>query len=221
MIGDIPDGLIVTQGECLPDVEDRYVYPVIYGTEEWYSASMEEREELSQLSGDRIKTLSSYALIRSLLDKPRIWLDYLLSSSLSPVAICDRIIFSSHNSVPEFEKRGDRVQALISYYAVVSLNCYGQTDFDTQLKVLEVWFIRDAILHAMNDAQRKQAVALLLQKHKKKQSYNQATLVAMAWIMYEDRYPPIVEHYKTIKLTKEHYFEKKDNIISFAKKYCD
>ncbi|MDR1624711.1 MAG: hypothetical protein LBS04_07040, partial [Tannerellaceae bacterium] len=112
----------------------------------------------------------------------------------------------------------DRVQALISYYAVVSLNCYGQTDFDTQLKVLEVWFIRDAILHSMDSIQKRHTVTLLLQKHKKKQSYSQATLVAMAWIMYEDRYPPVVEYYKNIKLTKEHWFEK-NNIISFAEKY--
>jgi hypothetical protein len=218
MMGDIADGLIITQGECLPDVEDRYVYPAIQGTEEWYSASLEEREELSQLPGDKLKTLSSYALIRSLMDRPGLSWSFSISSSLSPVVTCDGYIFSRHNSVPEFETREDRAEALISYYAAVSLTCYGQMDFDAQLKALEVWFIRDAILHAMNGAQRKQAVTLLLQKHKKKQSYSQATLAAIAWIMYEDRYAPVVEYYKNRTLTKDHYFENKD-ILSFAEKY--
>jgi hypothetical protein len=98
--GGIPEGLTVVPGECLPDVEDKYVYPAMPGTEAWDSASEEEKERLSQLPEDGIKILSLYALIRSLLDRPRLGLDYLASSSASPVVTCDRIIFSKHNSVP-------------------------------------------------------------------------------------------------------------------------
>jgi hypothetical protein len=218
--------LTVTPGECLPDIEDRFVYPAVYGTEEWISASGEEKERLLQLPEDRIKSLSSYALISSLLDKPGIWSDYALSSNSSPVATCDRFIFSKHNSVPEFEKRNDRVQSLLSYYAAVSPDCYEslqteeQMTFAIQLCVLEVWFIRDAILHTMNSAQKKQTVTLLLQKHEQKQSYGNATMDAMAWIMYEDRYSPLMKHYKGATLSKEYsFFDRRDDIISFAKSY--
>jgi hypothetical protein len=220
-------GLIVTLGDCLPDVEDKYVYPVVQGTEEWASASLEERESrLSQLPGDKLKTLSSCALIRSLLDYPLLN-NYLLSSHSSPVVSCDRFIFSKHNSVPEFEKREDRVKALLSYYAALCPDCYEstdvkkQTDFYIQVCVLEVWFIRDAILHSMNDTQKKQAVALLLQKHKQRQSYSDASIVAMAWIMYNDGYSPIMTYYKNSALYKEGTFDvdQKNDIISFAESY--
>jgi hypothetical protein len=223
--GDMPEELTVMPGECLPNVEDEYVYSIVPGTEEWDSASEEEKNSLSQLPDDRIKTLSSYALIRSLLDRPRLSLAYGLSNNSSPVVTCDRFIFSKHNSVPEFEERKDRVNALISYYAAVSCDCYESPDveaqmtFDIQLRVLEVWFIRDAILHSMNSVQKRQVVTLLLQKHEQKQSYSDATLIAMAWIMYEDRYSPIVEYYKDVTLSKEYSSFLRDDIISFAKNY--
>ncbi|MDR1336885.1 MAG: hypothetical protein LBK22_08660 [Tannerella sp.] len=221
--GDMPEGLTVMPGECLPDVEDRYVYPAIPGTEAWNSASEEEKEKLCQLPEERIKTGSSYALICGLLDSPRLW-DCLLSSHSSPVVTCDRAIFSKHNSVPEFEKRKDRVQALITYYAAVGRDCYesldvnAQMNFSIQLHVLEVWFIRDAILHSMDAAQKKQAVALLLQKHERKQSYSDASLIAMAWIMYDSQYAPVRAYYRDGTLHKESSVaNRKDDIISFAK----
>jgi hypothetical protein len=224
--GDMPEGLTVAPGECLPDVEDKYVYPAIPGTAAWDLASGEEKERLRQLPEDRIKTLSSYALIRSLLDMPRLCLDYGLSSTASPVVTCDRAIFSKHNSVPEFEKRKDRVKTLISYYAAVSCDCYESPDgetqmnFNIQLHVLEVWFIRDAILDSMDGAQKRQAVALLLQKHEQKQSYSDASLIAMTWIMYDDEYAPVKAYYKDRMLFKESSVaDRKEDIISFAKNY--
>jgi hypothetical protein len=70
---------------------------------------------LSQLPEEKLKTLSTGALIRSLLDYPLIWNDH-LSSHSSPVVSCDRYLFSRHNSVPEFEQRKDCVKALLSYF---------------------------------------------------------------------------------------------------------
>jgi hypothetical protein len=224
--GDMPKGLTMMPGMCLPDVEDQYVYPARPGTEAWDSASGEEKGRLCRLPEEKVNTLSSYALIRSLLDRPRLGQDYLSSSTASPVATCDRVIFSTHNSVPEFEKREDRVEALISYYAAVGLDCYESPDadermnFDIQLHVLEVWFIRDAILDSMDAAQKKQAVALLLQKHERMQSCSDASLIAMAWIMYDAGYSPVRTYYENGTLFKESsVFDQKDDIISFAKAY--
>jgi hypothetical protein len=224
----INSSLIITPGDCLPDVEDKYVYPVHRGTEEWASASAREREEkLSQLPEDKLKTLSTYALIRSLLDYPLLW-NYYLSSHSSPVVSCDRFIFSQHNSVPEFEKRKNRIEALLSYYAALNLDCYEapdakrQMDFVIQVCVLEVWFIRDAVLHSMNDTQKKQAVSLLLQKHRQRQSYSDASLVAMAWIMYDAGYSPLTAYYQNKTLSKDDLWvddDQRNDIISFAENY--
>jgi hypothetical protein len=212
--------LLITPRNCLPDVMDKYVYPVVPGTEEWNAASEEEKEMLCQLPEDRIKTLSTYALIRSLMDKPLLW-NYYLSSNASPVVSCDRFIFSRHNSVPEFEKRNNRVQALLSYYAAVCFDCYESLDtgerinFNIQLCVLEVWFVRDAILHSMNTVQKKQAVSLLLQKYEQSPLYSDASLVAMIWIMYDDLYPPIMALPKDVPFNAG----QRNDIISFAKSY--
>jgi hypothetical protein len=93
-------------------------------------------------------------------------------------------------------------------------------DFDLPLYVLEVWFIRDAILHSMNGAQKKQAVTLLLQKHEQTQSYSDASLIAMAWIMYDDQYSPVRTYYKGKTLSKESLVAcQRNDIISFAKNY--
>jgi hypothetical protein len=91
-------------------------------------------------------------------------------------------------------------------------------EFGIQLHVLEVWFIRDAILHSMDAAQKKQAVALLLQKHEPKQSYSYASLIAMAWIMYDGQYAPVRAYYRNGTL-ESMVANQRDDIISFAKNY--
>jgi hypothetical protein len=219
--------LIITPGNCLPDVADKYAYPLVPETEEWTAASLEERERLSRLPEDTLKTLSSCALIHSLLDYPLLS-NYLLSSNASPVVSSDRFIFSQHNSVPEFEKREDRVKALLSYYAAVNPDCNESPDvkrqmnFNIRLCVLEVWFIRDAILLSMNDAQKKQAITLLLQKHKQRQSYSDASLVAMAWIMYNAVYSPLMKYCQDRPLSKEVLFDadQRNDIILYAEGYA-
>ncbi|MDR1499663.1 MAG: hypothetical protein LBI58_01635 [Tannerellaceae bacterium] len=206
------EGLILNPGQCLPDVGDRYIYPVATG-----------EETLELPTADKVKSLSTYALICSVLDHPQLWYVY-ASSDSSPVASFDRFVFSIHNSVPEFEKREDRIQALLSYYSAVSHDCYNSLDtweqmtFSAQLSVLELWFIRDGILLSMSSGQKKQAVSLLLHKHQQREDY--ASLIAMAWIMYQDSYSPIMEYYKDGTPVKEHLtVYKRDDVIAFAEKY--
>jgi hypothetical protein len=154
-------------------------------------------------------------------------MDYFLSSNASPVGTCNRMIFSQHNSVTEFEKRKNRIESLISYYDAISFDCYSSPD-DTQAKmnfpiqrcVLEIWFTRDAILRSLDKAQKKQVVSLLLQKYKQK-SDGMGTLTAMAWIMYDDQYSPVVSYYGNIS-SNEYFMVREDEIndvIVFAENY--
>jgi hypothetical protein len=209
-------GTILTPGQCLPDVKDRYIYgsDIPPDTKEW------------RLPEGKVEVLSTYALISSVLDYPRLW-DYYASSHSSPVVSCENFIFSRLNSVSEFEKRKDRIQALMSYYAAVGVDCYEslsteeQMTFDIQMKVLEVWFLRDEILLYMNATQKRRAVSLILQKHRQRQDYDDASFIALAWIMYENQYLPIVDYYQNSYLNKESTPADDDNrhILAFAENY--
>jgi hypothetical protein len=218
-------------GDCLPDVADKYEYPVMPGTTEWNSASMDEKLALIQLPDEKLESLSSHALIRSLLDMPSLAMNYMLSSNSSPIGTCNRFVFSQHNSVAEFEKRKDRVDALISYYETVGFGCYHSLDekdqmsFPVQLYVLQIWFTRDAILHSLDKAQKKRVVSLLLQKYRQQSdvmgalSVGEGALTAMAWIMYDDQYAPVVSHYGTVSSNEYFTAGNVDDVIAFAKNY--
>jgi hypothetical protein len=222
--------LVVLPGECLPNAEDKYVYPVVPGMEEWNSASSEERAKLSQLSVAELKSISTVALIQSLLEKPSLSLAFWASSNSSPIGTCYKI-YSTHNSVPEFENRKDRVEALISYYDAVCFDCFPSLDiidrghFSVQLTVLEILFTREKILQQLNTKQKKQVVALLLNKYElKKGTGINGSLTAMAWILYDDNYPPVKTFYGNNELSKENfevYGEDIEDIILFAKKYIN
>jgi hypothetical protein len=222
--------LVITPGKCLPDAEDKYVYPVVPGMEEWASASPEEKARLSQLPVEKLKSISTVALIQSLLERPLLTLDYWASDNSSPIGTC-YAIYSTHNSVSEFENRKDRVEALISYYDAVCFDCLPSLDvnageqFSVQLTVLEILFTKEKILRQLNTKQRKQAVARLLDKYKQKLNKEtgiNGSLAAMAWIMYDDNYPPVKTFYGNKDLSKENFevYEKDmEDIILFTENY--
>lgn len=229
--GEMSSDPIAESGHCLPDVADRYEYPVVPGTTQWASASDDEKLALVQMPDEKLESLSSHALIQSLLDKPLLAMSYMLSSNSSPIGTCNRFIFSGQNSVAEFEKRKNRVDALLSYYEAVGCDCYNAMDetdrrtFSIQLCVLDVWFTRDAILRSLDEKQKQQVVALLLQKYRQRLdvtgAYSVGALTAMAWIMYDDRYAPVVSYYGTV--SSNEYFmvllEQIKDITAFAENY--
>jgi hypothetical protein len=186
--------ITVHPGNCFPDIKDKYVYPEIPAT-----ASVNEREQLSQLPDKVLKSLSTYALIQSLTDRPSLFMKYLLSSNISHIGT-SYIIHAGHNSVAEFETRADRVESLMAYYGFIGFDCFqsldeiGQSTFSIRLTVVEALFTRDKVLQSLNSAQKKQIVALLLEKYNQK-TLNKVgaggSLDAMAVIMIEDQYPPV------------------------------
>jgi hypothetical protein len=228
----IPEGLIITPGKCLPDAKDRYEYPVRPGMQEWDNLSYEEKNKLSQIPDETLKTLSTYALIQGLMEKPLLELNVLLSSDTSPIRTFYRS-FSSINAVSELENRQDIVEALTGYYEAVSFDCslthisnalpLRPNSFTTQLEVLEILFTRDKILRQMNSVQKKHAVSLLLDKYKQETKilgYGQCAVTVMAWIMIDDNYSSFMTFYKNKGLDKYiidgNYM---DDVVSFAKKY--
>lgn len=223
--------LSVNPERCLPDAKDRYVYPVLPGTDEWNASSWEEKARISQPPGDMLKSLSTYALIQSLLERPLLDLDYLLSSNGSPIGTCYRI-YLSHNSVAELEEREDRFEALTNYYKAVCFDCLPSlkdSSFSYQLTALEVLFTRKKILQPLTTPQKQQIVSLLLEKYRLEQSNGLGTrgsVTTMAWIMYDDRYSPVVTYYDGTNLSEEwlewfdlHSEGEVDDIISFSEKY--
>ncbi|MDR0575812.1 MAG: hypothetical protein LBG96_17625 [Tannerella sp.] len=230
--GDMQTELVFADEKCLPDAKDKYIYPVVPDMEEWSVASSEKREKFMQLPTGKLKSLSTFALLQSLLDKPLLQLDYLSSGNISPIGTCYKI-YSSHNSIPAFEGRKDAVSALMMYYEAICFDCLRVFDFEArgkfsiQLTILEILFTREKILRQLDTAQKKQVVVLLLEKCRRKQDERigiNGSLAAMAWIMYEDKYLPVIAFYGSGELSNEWfavYGDQENDIILFAENYTN
>ena len=222
------EGLILKPDVCLPDVEDKYVYPdyEVLG----HLTTEEEILAALQLPDDILNSISTFGLIRSILDFPWLWISYYASSNNSPIDRCYNA-FSMYNCVPELEKRADNADALAAYYSAVSLNCFKsmsaeeQLCFSVQLTALEVLFIKPDILNKFDSAEKHKVVALMLQKYKEFNKLDArkgiGAIFSMAYIMYDDQYPPIVECLgPDIKLYEFFIWaDIIDDIISFAESY--
>jgi len=220
------EDITVRTGNCFPDIKDKYVYPEIT-----VAASEDEQERLNQPPADLLKSLSTYALLQSLTDKPSLYMKYMLSSNSSPIGTSYKI-YAFHNSVPEFETRKDRVEALTAYYESIGFECFqslspdlfGQGAFSIQLTVIEALFTRDKILETLTSAQKKQIVALLLEKYKQKTLNNVGaggSLETMVVIMAADQYPPVTALYENLGEWKEWLtiWDHLDEIVPFAEDY--
>ncbi|MDR1722542.1 MAG: hypothetical protein LBR84_01215, partial [Tannerella sp.] len=190
--------LLKNSTECFPYTTDKYIYPIQFGSEEWMALTDEEKENYSQLPQEVLTSISTCGLIQSLLDKPALYLDYMASSNTSPVVTAERFVFSHHNSIPEFDKRKDRVEALMSFYELSDCECIHDIGFATQLVVLETLFTRKSINDALNATQKKKIVSLLLDKYGQETSTGFSCIgatTAMTVIMYRDDYAPIVSYF--------------------------
>lgn len=222
------EGLIQTPGVCLPDVKDKYVYP---NSEVWGNlTSEEERLAVLQIPDEILKNISTFGLIRSILDIPTYW-DYYASSNSSPIVRCYGI-FGDYNCVQELEKREDNADALATYYSAVGLGCVESMDtekrllFSVQLTALETLFTKPDILKKYDYSEKQKVVAMMLQMYKKVTKLDvkmgSGALCSIAWIMYDDQYPPIVEYLGTnLALFDVNfvYANQIDDVVSFAESY--
>ena len=242
------DGLIFTHGMCLPDVADKYVYPIIPGTEEWKKlGSEEEAIKAYQLPDNELKNISTLGLIRSFLDIPMLSSSYHLFSDASSIGRMNKI-YPYYNSAQEIINREDAGEALLLYYDAICFDCLTpkkvmhQMDFDEQVRVaglqmkfdvlltaVEVFFSQQQILDRLNDKDKQNIVATLLDKTLQIQEVNSyidgylrsayTAVEVMANVMYFSNYQPIVEYFGSGKEYIASWAADVDDIILFANQF--
>ena len=151
------DELVIIADDCLPDVADKHVYPIIHGPEIWEY----------QIPDNVLKKTSTLGLIRSFLDHPTLNGRYYTSSLAGEIARFSRI-FSNDNCAQELISRNDAGDALLWYYNAVSFDCVKtqtvseKMTFAAQLAGIAVFFTQEEIFAHLD---KKKAVALLLSKN--------------------------------------------------------
>jgi hypothetical protein len=237
------DNLMITPGMCLPDVADKYVFPIVSGTEEWKKLeSQEEVLKVYQIPDDVLKTISTPGLIRSFLDIPLWWNDFYLSSVASRIATFNRI-YPNYNSAVEYLNRKDASEVLLLYFDAMGFDCLKkqeeidrmdwdeqvreagkQMHFTSQFTAIQAFFVQQKILDQLDYENKQKAVFMLLSKYEQIQKLNiegfhdPAAIEAMACMMYHAQYLPVVEYFDT----RQHFditADKVGNIISFAKQF--
>jgi hypothetical protein len=175
------------------------------------------------LPDDVLKNISTFGLIRSILDIPSLYFYFMLSSNSSPIGT-GYSIFSHYNAVVELGNRENSGDALLAYYQSVCYDCLKtmddseQLEFSIQLMALEVLFTKSEILKQFDLGKKQKLVSLILEKYQQKQ-YG-GTLEVMIWIMYDDGYPPIVKYFESTGLNKEWAFIFQINdIIAIAESF--
>ncbi len=221
---------------CFPNVDDRYEYPVIPGTEEWSQlSSTDEAFQVCQLPDNVLKSISTTGLIDALVHSPLFTGYYLLSSS-PPIETWYRH-YSRFNSTQELFNRENLGEALVSYYKAIDLDCIESTDRDEdysltgeyeRLMGLEFLFTNQEILVKTGHQKKQELVEAFLTKHEQNKEH-WTVIVPIAWVMLDDNYTPMVEYYEnntglyeqSILLGYVFSTEQSDLIISIANSYIN
>ena len=225
---------------CFPDVEDKYVYPVKHGTEEWWKYNPRNIctgetpiEKFCQLPDSVLNSISTLRLIRSFVDAPcKIYLEYLLSSNGSSLHTARRL-FPKFNSLQELLTREDAAKLLIGYNAAIMLDCYETLDdigsnweFTYRLRTFQYLFTMPEILNQFDNEDKVNAVKSLLVTNKQwvnmgyvNSGMNSTILVVMVYIMYDDMLPFFDK--ETLENFKYEHYPKDliDDIIAFAENF--
>jgi len=220
--------LTVSSGACFPEVSDKYVYPIVPGMIEWQTAkSTDEIYEFCQLPDSILKSISTPGLIDALIHAPMFTGFYLLSSNSSALKWHGH--YGQFNSAKELFQRKDAGDALTTYYKLVSFDCitppFGASGDCERIMGLECLFTKQEILDKIEHTKRKEAVAALLTNYEQYPD-NVNIIFPMAYIMFTDKYAPIMEYYQnhTEKfqyiLTGHCYsLDQIDIIVSFAQSF--
>ena len=237
-------GLTISPGACLPEVSDRYVYPVLPGSEEWITnANMGVRLSYCQLPENILKSISTSGLIDALMRNPLF--DYRLMGSADIPFVTWQKTYNDFNSAKELFQREDAGNALVTYYKLICDDCIESAEFflpwipielqelrfSRYLNGLDVLFTQQEILDKLKHTKKKEAVAAIFAKceydYDKYGEYDYFKVFAMVHIMIADGYCPI------FKLSQPQlqgvlggyftssYLDEMDLFVSFAKKYIN
>ncbi|GHS88065.1 hypothetical protein FACS1894201_09490 [Bacteroidia bacterium] len=217
---------------CLPDVADKYIYPIVPGMTEWRSINM---YEYCQLPDSILHSISTTGLIRSFLDTPySLHFQSVVSSSTAEVVVFDSI-YSKHNSVQELLSRNDAANSLIAYYDAICFDCLNSLDvevrwnFGAQMTALEFLFAKQEILNQCSSQEKKNIVKLLLDKYELYPKEGSRRITAMGLVMYKSDYLPIIQYYdrdenNIVPLLSGAWFSavfdrQSKDIVTFAKQF--
>lgn len=239
------DGSQITtrgSGTCFPEVVDKYVYPVVPGMEEWNQAIYPDSPiKFCQLPAGVLKSISTPGLIDALIHAPLFESFYMLSSNTSALKWHQQ--YELFNSAGELFKRQDAGNALVAYYKLVCLDseCIRlsftksetskpfdlfELEIHHRMLGLECLFTKQEVLERMDHGKKKEAIAALLANYND-YSENVNSIFPMAFIMYADKYAPMLEyarnHTEWFQAILNGYLYSVDDqvnlIISFAKDF--
>ena len=222
------DGLIMTVGECLPDVAGKHEYRIPQFTDPM----------LYQIPDDELSEMSTFGLIRSFLDFPALTSQFLGSSNTSSIITLNRL-FSRINCAQELIGRSDAGEALLQYYNAICFDCLKIIDpdadvtdpeilkivgemmtFSVQLAAVPVFLTQQEILDRLD---KKKVVAFLLSKYGQMQRpysvpsfRDHASLEVMDYIMLNDQYASYVEN-----VDLNNFWNRYNKIIYFAINYIN
>jgi len=188
----------VCDGSIFPEVNDKYVYPIVPGMVEWQTAEdFDEIISFCQLPENILKTISTPGLIDALIHAP-MFTGQIAISSGTEFQTWQRI-YGQFNSANELFMRKDAGNALVAYCKLVcfdcildeSIACYIERE---RIRGLEFLFTKQEILNTTEHAQKKETVSLLLSNYEQCPD-NTLRVFPMAFIMLADKYAPIVKYY--------------------------
>jgi len=220
-------GLTLYSDACFPEVNDKYEYPVVPGMEEWNNLDYDIEtpwEKFCQLPDSVLKTISTAGLIDALIYAPLFTGFSMISSD--GTALKWHRHYGAFNSAKELFQRENADDALVAYYELVRLNCIKSSSKDTErMEGLEMLFTKQQILDKMGHESKKQAIVALLANYKKfPDDLNR--IFPMAFIMYADKYEPIVKYsqdnekeFNCILNGYFYSFDQADLITSYAENY--
>jgi len=188
--------LTISSGACFPEVDGKYVYPVMPGTEEWNQAKYPDNPiRFCQLPDTILKSISTLCLIDALIHAPLFSGMYLLSGDAS--ALKWHSHYELFNSASELFQREDAANLLVAYYKFARLDCVAP-DFNVcseyeKMMGLEILFTKQEMLDQMDHDKKKEAVAALLAKHKQYPAHING-IFSMVYLMFADKYASIVKY---------------------------
>jgi hypothetical protein len=180
------------------------------------------------------QSISTFGLIRSILDIPELEALYLASSNSSPIGTTFSIL-KHYDNATELAKRPDVGKALYDFNKAVDISAIELLDeskqraVSIQLTVLEVLFVKQKILNQYDLKQKRQIVDLLLFRYRQIKQLNaqglivSGTLTVIARILYESQYAPAVQFFGD-NLNWDYFTlssEKIDDVIRFANDFIN
>lgn len=169
----------VVPSECLPypKASDAWIYPVVPGTPEWIAIPTPlERLEACQIPEDRVKIMSSAALVQSWCDLPFNMDIYSSNDYQRPM----EYYIAHFSGLRELCQRDDAGNSLMERYrfmepacVVIKKNDNDKGRYTLSFPIIELLISQDIILDKLTLTEKKDLVAEALRKYESKKKYTE------------------------------------------------